>query len=129
MNAEEARRRIAVHAGKTERFTEGYRYALRYGFCTLADIQEKFDDLLTCLQRLMEAACLDADRLLLAELHEILWAGIVYVNTRESYRRAVGVFTEVLSETLVYLLEDEADPFAAFAHYRENYDDILRDMG
>lgn len=40
MTTEEARLKISIHAGKTENFLNGYRYALKYGFRDLEDMQQ-----------------------------------------------------------------------------------------
>ncbi len=126
MTTEEARVKIAIHAGKTENFSEGYRYALRCGFCDVKDIQQKFDEIFICLKVLKEGACFDcADTELLAELNEILWGSILYINSQGDNYHVIGVFAEVLSETLFYLLENTDNPFDAFDYYKENYDDIL----
>lgn len=46
MTTVEARLKISMHAGKKEKFFDGYRYALRYGIQNLEDIQQKYDDIL-----------------------------------------------------------------------------------
>lgn len=126
MTTAEARLKISVHAGKTENFYDGYRYALRYGFHNFRDIQQKYDEIFECLKVLYESSCfVNIDKELLSELNEILWGSILYINSQAVNYQAVGVFTEVLSETLFYLLENVENPFNAFDNYKENYDDIL----
>lgn len=126
MTTVEARLKISMHAGKTENFFDGYRYALRYGIQNLEDIQQKYDEIFMCLKVLYETSCfVNIDKELLSELNEILWGSILYVNSQASNYRVVGVFAEVLSETLFYLLENIENPFDAFDNYKENYDDIL----
>lgn len=49
----------------------------------------------------------------------------MYINSQAINYPVVGVFAEVLSETLFYLLENIENPFGAFDNYKENYDDIL----
>lgn len=67
----------------------------------------------------------EADRELLADLSGIIYGSILYVNCIKSDSGIVGVFTEVLSETIVALLENVPNPFEAFDNYKINYDDIL----
>lgn len=126
MTTEEARLKISIHAGRIENDSEGYRYALRNGFCDLEEIQQKFDEIFICLKILKEDSYfVYIDKELLADLNEILWGSILYINSQAVNYRVVGVFTEVLSETLFYLLENTEKPFSAFENYKENYDDIL----
>ena len=126
MTTQEARNKISMHAGATENFSDGYSYALRYGFHNLEDIQQQFDEILICLKVLQEASdFVHLDKTLLAELNAILWSSILYINNQGLHYRAVGVFAEVLSETLVYIFENIENPFHAFDNYKENYDDIL----
>ena len=40
MTTKEAREKISMHAGKTENFSNGYRYALKYGFQNLEDMRQ-----------------------------------------------------------------------------------------
>ncbi len=126
MTTKEARMKISMHAGATENFSDGYRYALRYGFHNLKDIQQQFDEILMCLKVLKEAGYfVHMDKALLAELNEILLGSILYINRQAIHYRAVGIFAEVLSETLVYIFENTENPFEAFDNYKENYDDIF----
>ncbi len=126
MTTEQARAMISMHAGTTENFFDGYCYALRYGFPDLQSIQQRFDEMMFCLQTLYKTAYpIHTDRALLSELQEMVYSSILYCNRQCSDARIVGVFAEVLSETLLCILEDTENPFAAFAHYKENYDDIL----
>ncbi len=75
---------------------------------------------------LKKASCF-WDKELIRDLSHILWQNILYMNKQLSYYRAIGVFAEVLSETLMDLLgEDTQEPFLAFDNYKENYDDIFR---
>ncbi len=126
MTTTEARLKISMHAGTTENFSNGYRYALKYGFSDLENIQHQFDEIFICLKILKEDSCsLSLNKELLADLNEILWGSILYINCQNANYRIVGVFAEVLSETLLYLLENTEEPFIAFDNYKENYDDIL----
>lgn len=125
MTAEEARTRIAIHAGSAEGFTGGYVYALRYGLCNnLEDIQQKFDEIFLCLKILKKTSCF-WDNELIRDLSQILWQSILYMNKQLSYYRVIGIFAEVLSETLVDLLGDTEEPFVAFDNYKGNYDSIF----
>ena len=54
MTPAKARLKLAVHAGETENFAGGYRYALKYGFCNLEDMIQKFDEIFICLKLLNE---------------------------------------------------------------------------
>lgn len=126
MTTGEARLKISIHAGKTENFLDGYRYALKYGFRDLEDMQQMFDEIFFCLKILKEASYfVHIDKELLAELNQIVWGSILYVNRQAINYRIVGVFAEVLSETLCYLLENIESPFDAFDNYKENYDNVL----
>lgn len=126
MTEAEARSKIAVHAGKHDDFSDGYVYALKYGFQSISELQQKFDDIFTCLKKLKTAFYNNAiERELLADVSEILYASILYVNSQKTAGHVVRIFSEVLSETLVYLLENTEYPFEAFDHYAENYDDVL----
>ncbi len=126
MTTAQAMSKIAMHAGRTEDFSNGYRYALKYGFCNWEEIQRRFDEIFACLKVLEEGCCLfPMDQDLLADLNEILLGSIVYVNRQEPDYRIVGAFAEVLSETLLSLLTNEKEPFTAFDNYKENYDDIF----
>lgn len=126
MTTTEARLKISMHAGRTENFSDGCRYALKYGFQNLSDIQQKYDEIFICLKVLYENSCfVNIDKEILSELNEILWGSILYINSQEAGYRVVGVFAEVLLETMFYLLENIENPFDAFDNYKENYDDIL----
>lgn len=126
MTAEEARLKISVHAGKTENFSNGYRYALKYGFHNAEDMHHKFEEIFTCLKILKEASYFGQfDKELFGELSEILWGSILYINSQAPNYRIIGVHAEVLSETLLYLFENAKEPFVAFDNYKENYDDIV----
>lgn len=46
MTTIEARLKISMHVGKTEKFIDGYRYALRYRIQNLEDIQQKYDEIM-----------------------------------------------------------------------------------
>lgn len=129
MTAKEARLKISIHAGRAENFDNGYRYALKYGLRNLEDIQHKFDEIFICL-KILKKACyfIHLDKELLADLNEILFGSILYINNQENNYHVVGVFAEVLSETLLYLLENTENPFIAFDNYKENYDDILKSL-
>ncbi|HIY21736.1 MAG TPA: hypothetical protein H9841_07550 [Candidatus Flavonifractor merdigallinarum] len=128
MTAEEARQNLAMHAGRTEHFSHGYCYALRFGFRHLEEIQSKFDDIFFSLQILNNASYfVHPDSDLLVDLSEILYGSILYVNRQMKYERAIRVFAEVLSETFLSLFGQEPHPFVAFEHYRENYDDQLQE--
>lgn len=126
MTKAEARLKISIHAGKTEYFSEGYRYLLKYGVQDLSVLQQKFDEIFMCLKVLKEASGIEGmDKELFLELNEMLWGGILYINSQANHYRAVGVFSEVLSETINYLLQGIKDPFEAFDNYKDNYDIIL----
>ena len=126
MTPAKARLKLAVHAGETENFAGGYRYALKYGFCNLEDMIQKFDEIFICLKLLNETGRLaQIDRELLTQLSELLWGSVSYINSQKIHSRVVGIFAEVLSETLFCLLENSEHPFDAFDHYKTNYDDIL----
>lgn len=126
MTNQEARLKIAIHSGRTEKFSEGYLYALRYGFKDISDIQQKFDDIFICLNELKEVFYSSgAERELLADINEILYGSILYINRNKNDFSVVNIFAEVLSETMVYLLENAEYPFEAFDNYKLNYDDIL----
>ncbi len=126
MTTKEAREKISMHAGKTENFSNGYRYALKYGFQNLEDIQHQFDEIFICLKVLKEASYfIPFEQELFGELSEILWGTILYINRQAHDYRVIGVHAEVLSETLLYLLENAENPFVAFDNYKENYDDIV----
>ncbi|WP_353097431.1 hypothetical protein [Tissierella praeacuta] len=126
MTKAEVRLKIAIHAGRSNDFSEGYRYALRYGLKNLLELQQKFDEIFLCLKELKEFFYLpEVERELLADLNEILYGSILYSNNKESNYCVVQIFSEILSETLVHLLENAEYPFEAFDNYKENYDDIL----
>lgn len=128
MTAAEAISKISMHAGRTENFSDGYRYALKFGFGSLEDIERRFDEIFVCLKILKSTSYFSTlDKELLADLNEILLGSIIYMNRQQDNYRIIGVFAEVLSETLMYLLENAEDPFVAFDNYKENYDDILCD--
>ena len=125
MTPAKARLKLAVHAGETENFAGGYRYALKYGFCNLEDMIQKFDEIFICLKLLNETGRLaQIDRELLTQLSELLWGSVSYINSQKIHSRVVGIFAEVLSETLFCLLENSEHPFDAFDNYKTNYDDI-----
>lgn len=124
MTSEEARTRIAIHAGSAEGFTAGYVYALRYGFGNLEDVQRKFDDIFRCLKVLEKPSCF-SDKELIVDLSQILWQSILYVNKQLSDYRVIGVFAEVLSEVMIDFWGDTQEPFVAFDNYKENYDNII----
>lgn len=127
MTIEQARVTISMHAGTTENFFDGYCYALRYGFSDLQSIIQRFDEMMCCLQTLYEFSYpIHTDRVLLAELQAMVYNSILYCNRQCADARVVGVFAEVLSETLLSILEGTENPFSAFADYKENYDDILQ---
>lgn len=126
MTKEEAKLRIAMHAGRTEGFTEGYRYAMKFGFKNVAELQSQFDDLLMCMKELEECFySSEIQRELLADIHEILFGSILYVNNKERDYVVVQVLTEVLAETMTYLLENVENPFEVYDNYKVNYDNIL----
>lgn len=126
MTETEARLKISMHAGETEDFSRGYRYALKYGFSDFANLQKMFDEIFLCLKELERVSFLVTfDRKLLYELNEMLHGSILYVNSQAAYYKKVGVFAEVFSETICYLLNGSEGYFEAFANYKENYDDIL----
>ena len=105
MTPAKARLKLAVHAGETENFAGGYRYALKYGFCNLEDMIQKFDEIFICLKLLNETGRLaQIDRELLTQLSELLWGSVSYINSQKIHSRVVGIFAEVLSETLFFLL-------------------------
>jgi hypothetical protein len=60
-----------------------------------------------------------------ADVNEILYGSILYSHHKGPHYELVQIFAEVLSETLVQLLENTESPFEAFDHYKENYDDLL----
>ncbi len=125
MTSEEARTRIAIHAGSdAEGFTAGYVYALRYGFGNLEDVQQKFDDIFGCLKVLEKSSCF-LDKELIVDLSQILLQSILYVNQQLDNYRVIGVFAEVLSEVMVDFWGDVQEPFVAFDNYKENYDNII----
>ena len=126
MTPQQAKAKLSIHAGKTENFSEGYAYALRYGFSDIETLQQKFDEIFICLKVLKEEFYIvGIDKELLSDLNQILFQSILYRNSKADNCRIVGVFAEVLSETLCYLLENTENPFEAFDNYKENYDDIL----
>ena len=126
MEKTEARLKIAVHAGKTENFIEGYSYVLRYGVKSPIELQQKFDEIFECLKELKEVFdAPEVEREFLADLNQILLSSIIYINNEKSAYGIVNVFAEVLAETILYLLEQHEVPFEAFDNYKENYDDIL----
>ena len=59
------------------------------------------------------------------DLSQILWISILYMNKQSPHFRVIGVFAEILSETLVDLFGDMEEPFVAFDSYKENYDKIF----
>lgn len=127
MTKEEARARLAMHAGKGEAFTQGYRYAVKYGFPSLSTLKEQFDELFLCLKELVKEPYWAEQKELFADLSEILWGSILYINRQGKQYRVVGVFAEVLAETMRCIAEGAENPFEAFDAYSDNYDDILRE--
>ena len=126
MTAAEAALKLAVHAGRTADFGSGYRYRLKYGFDSLQELQDMFDEIFACLKVLQTGSYFSRpDKEVLADISELLWGSVLYMNSQEKHCRAIGVFAEVLSETLLYLLEDTEDPFAAFDAYKENYGELF----
>ncbi|WP_032120939.1 hypothetical protein [Clostridium amazonitimonense] len=126
MTKAEARLKIALHAGRNDNFSEGYIYALRYGFKNLPELQQKFEEIFVYLKELKESFYSpEIERELLADLNEILYESILYISNKKLDYCVVQIFAEILSETLVYLLENAEYPFEAFDSYKENYDDIL----
>lgn len=126
MNAAEAKLTLAMHAGRTEDFGNGYRYRLKYGFSALHEMRNMFDEIFACLKVLQENSYFSRpDKEALADISELLWGSVLYVNSQAGHYRVIGVFAEVLSETLLYLLEDAEDPFAAFDAYMENYGELF----
>ena len=77
-----------------------------------------------CLKVLKKSSCF-LDKELIRDLSQILWQSILYINKQLSYYHAIGVFAEILSETLVDFLGDIEEPFVAFDNYKMNYDDIF----
>ncbi len=122
----QARIKLSMHAGKTENFSDGYVYALKYSFYNIEQLQQKFDEIFICLKELREefyAGCVEKE--LLADLNTILLQSILYSNSKADNCEIAGIFAEVLSETLCYLLENAENPFESFDNYKENYDDKL----
>ena len=87
MTPAKARLKLAVHAGETENFAGGYRYALKYGFCNLEDMIQKFDEIFICLKLLNETGRLaQIDRELLTQLSELLWGKrFVYKQSENTF--------------------------------------------
>ena len=125
MTKEEARVRLAMHAGKGETFTQGYRYAVKYGFPSLSSLKEQFDELFLCLKELLKEPYGAEQKELFADLSEIILGSILYINRQGKQYRVVGVFAEVLAETMYNIAEGVENPFEAFDAYPDNYDDIL----
>lgn len=81
MTNPEARLRIAVHAGRSNDFSEGYRYALRHGSNNVLELQQKFDDIFLCLKQLKDLFYFpEVERELLADVNEIMYGSILYCN-------------------------------------------------
>ena len=92
----------------------------------MEEIQQKFDDILISLKVLKKGSCsLCLDKELMRDLSQILWISILYMNKQSPHFRVIGVFAEILSETLVDLFGDMEAPFVAFDCYKENYDKIF----
>ena len=106
MTPAKARLKLAVHAGETENFAGGYRYALKYGFCNLEDMIQKFDEIFICLKLLNETGRLaQIDRELLTQLSELLWGSVSYINSQKIHSRVVGIFAEAVSYTHLDLVQ------------------------
>lgn len=127
MTQEEAKKRLAMHAGKGEAFTQGYRYAVKYGFPSLSSLKEQFDELFLCLKALAKEPYWAEQKELFADLSEIMLGSILYINRQGKQYRVVGVFAEVLAETMWCIAEGAENPFEAFDAYPDNYDNVLRE--
>lgn len=124
MTKDEARRLLKVHAGSNEAcFDQGYCFKLRYGIKSEEEIEKLFDEIFACLKCLKDLFYKEnISRDLLADIQSIQAQSILYIHQKETYGERIGIYTEVLSETLVYLLENVEQPFVAYDHYKENYD-------
>ena len=124
MTKDEARSLLKVHAGNNEAcFDQGYCFKLRYGIKSEEEIEKLFDEIFACLKCLKDLFYKEnISRDLLADIQSIQAQSILYIHQKETYGERIGIYTEVLSETLVYLLENVEQPFVAYDHYKENYD-------
>lgn len=124
MTNDEAINLLAIHAGRNEEcFDQGYCFKLRYGIKDEEAIEDLFDEIFACLKCLKDLFYNEQiDRHIIADLHSILAQSILYINLNKAYVERISIYTEVLSETLVYLLENAEQPFEAYDHYKENYD-------
>lgn len=124
MTKEEAKNLLAINAGRNEEcFDQGYCFKLRYGMKSEDEIEKLFDEIMACLKCLKDLFYNDEiARQMMADLQSILAQSILYINLNKGYVERVGIYTEVLTETLVYLLENVEQPFEAYDHYKENYD-------
>lgn len=124
MTIEEAKNLLAIHAGRIEEcFDQGYCFKLRYGMKSEDEIEKLFDEIMACLKCLKDLFYNDKiARQMMADLQSILAQSILYINLNKGHVERVGIYTEVLAETLVYLLENVEQPFEAYDHYKENYD-------
>ena len=124
MTKEEAKNLLAIHAGRTEEcFDQGYCFKLRYGLKSEDEIEKLFDEIMACLKCLKDLFYNEEiARQMMADLQSILAQSILYINLNKGHVERVGIYTEVLAETLVYLLENVEQPFEAYDHYKENYD-------
>ena len=136
MTKDEARSLLKVHAGNNEAcFDQGYCFKLRYGIKSEEEIEKLFDKFSELLHKEDYAKAKEVlenlkdlfykeniSRDLLADIQSIQAQSILYIHQKETYGERIGIYTEVLSETLVYLLENVEQPFVAYDHYKENYD-------
>lgn len=124
MTKDEARSLLKVHAGSNEAcFDQGYCFKLRYGIKSEEEIEKLFDEIFACLKCLKDSFYKEnISRDLLADIQSIQAQSILYIHQKETYGERIGIYTEVLSETLVYLLENVEQLFVAYDHYKENYD-------
>lgn len=123
----EARFILGTHAGRTENFMEGYVYALRYGIKSFEKQQRKFDEIFECLKKLEKIFyCQKIEREILEDLCVIQYQSILYINNKNGlYTKQIQILTEVLAETIVYLLENVENPFEAYENYKINYEEKL----
>lgn len=124
MTKDEAINLLAIHAGRNEEyFDQGYCFKLRYGMKSEDEIEKLFDEIMACLKCLKDMFYHDEiARQMMADLQSILAQSMLYINLNKAYVERISIYTEVLSETLVYLLENVEQPFEAYDHYKENYD-------
>lgn len=124
MTKDEAINLLAIHAGRNEEcFDQGYCFKLQYGIKDEEEIEELFDEIIACLKCLKDL--FDNEQIyrhIIADLHSILTKSISYINLNKAYVERISIYTEVLSETLGYIVEDAEQPFEAYDHYKENYD-------